>query len=284
MVSIGETSENYLSIKFKKSSDVNDLLLNTFRRVILSELYSFAFAPPEISIPTNTSILNNDHLRHRISLLPIQSFKEKHLPNTNITVSLVQENTDDIIKTVTTDHCIVRINNIITPNIFPSPPVIICNLKESQKLEFTALASYGKAITHNMYAAASNSYFEEFDNHYILYIESLGQYTCKEIYKKSIELFKDKITKLQKYILDQPESDSNYIEIKFENENHTFGAIFVHVLQQLKEIVFAGYKMEHPSINNLEITINTDGTKNVKKVVDIVIKKLHDIFNEMNIK
>ena len=134
MVSIGETSENYLSIKFKKSSDVNDLLLNTFRRVILSELYSFAFAPTEISIPTNTSILNNDHLRHRISLLPIQSFKEKHLPNTNITVSLVQENTDDIIKTVTTDHCIVRINNIITPNMFPSPPVIICNLKESQKL------------------------------------------------------------------------------------------------------------------------------------------------------
>lgn len=284
MVSISETSENYLALKLPKSNDINELVVNTFRRLILSELYSFAFAPTEINITTNTSILNNDHLKHRISLLPIQSFKEKHLPNTNITLSLVQENSDDVIKTITTDHCIVRINNIIASNIFPSPPVIICNLKEGQKLELTAIASYKSASIHNMYAAASNSYFEEKDDYYILYIESLGQYTCKEIYKKSIENFKNKITQIHKYILDQPDSNNNYIELKLENENHTFGAIFVHILQKLKEIIFAGYKMEHPSINNLEITINTDGTKNVKKVVDIVIKKLYDLFNGLNIK
>lgn len=284
MVSIKETDDNYTSFKFNKTKDVNEVLLNTFKRTISSELSSFAFAPEDIKIPTNTSILNNDQIRHRISLLPIQSFREKHLSNTNITVSLVQENTDDIIKSVTTDHCIVRINNTITPNIFPSPPVIICNLKENQKIEFTATASYGKAFTHNMYAAASNTTFEEMDDHYLLHIETYGQYTCKEIYKKSIELFIDKVKKIHKYMLEQPDINNNYIDIKIENENHTFGAIFINYMQQLKEIVFAGYKMEHPSINNLEITINTDGTKSAKNVIDFVINKLENVFTKLMIK
>lgn len=283
MISIAESDQNYLALKFTKSNDINDMLVNTYRRLILSELSSFAFAPTDIAITSNTSILNNDHIKHRISLLPIQSFKEKHLPNTNVTLSLSETNITDSIKTITTDHCIIRINNTIVNNMFPSPPVIICNLKEEQKLILTATASYDKAIKNNMYAAAANSYFNVIDDHYILYIESLGQYTCKEIFKFAGEEFLKMLIKLQQIVSDHKNSADNFIEFKIQDENHTLGGIFIQFLQKLKEVKFAGYKMEHPSINNIEITINTDGSKNIKKVVDLVVKKLTELFNKFNI-
>ena len=73
----------------------------------------------------------------------------------------------------------------------------------------------------------------------------------------------------------------NGYDITIENENHTLGCLLVHELQKLKDIKYAAYKMEHPSINNIEISITTNGSKNIKDVTNQVYKKLQDMFTNM---
>lgn len=281
MFSISEETSNNISIKFKKTKDFNEILINTLRRLTLSEVYSWAFPPENIQIQKNTGILNNDNIRHRISLLPIQTIKESSVKGVTISMVLNEKNTDSQVKTITTDHCVVRVNNIIRKGMFPSPPVIICNLKEDDVIELNATASYGKAYDHNMYAAAANSYFDEDDTSYTLYIESLGQQSCKGIFNTSCEAYIAKLTKLQAQINEHPDCEGNFIEIKIENENHTLGCLFVHELQQLKETQYAAYKLEHPSINNLIISITSDGSKNIKQLTGKVFKKLQDTFDKL---
>lgn len=281
MISITKQDSNYIEIKFKKGKDVNEILVNTIRRLVLSEVSSFAFNPDNITIGKNTSILNNDNIRHRISLLPIQKLKEKDYKSINITLALSESNKTSKISTITTDNCIVRVNNVIRKDMFPSPPVIIVNLKEDQEIELNATASYEKAIVHNMYAAAANSYFDESENSYTLFIEGLGQYSCKDIFKMACESYLEKLIKLQVFLKEHENYEDNFIEFKIENENHTLGCLFVHELQKLKDIKYAAYKIEHPSINNIEISITTNGSKNIKDVTNQIYKKLQDMFTTM---
>tara|TARA_B100001248_G_scaffold260222_2_gene247868 strand:- start:4818 stop:5672 length:855 start_codon:yes stop_codon:yes gene_type:complete len=281
MISITKQDPNYIEIKFKKGKDVNEILVNTIRRLVLSEVSSFAFHPDNITIGKNTSILNNDNIRHRISLLPIQKLKEKDYKSINITLALNESNKSSKINTITTDNCVIRVNNVIRRDMFPSPPVIIVNLKEDQEIELNATASYEKAFVHNMYAAAANSYFDESENYYTLFIEGLGQYSCEDIFKMACESYLEKLIKLQVFLKEHENYEDNFIEFKIENENHTLGCLFVHELQKLKDIEYAAYKMEHPSINNIEISITTNGSKNIKDVTNQVYKKLQDMFTNM---
>ena len=72
--------------------DINDgdiSLANTIRRNILSDVETYAFE--EIDIKENTSIMNNDMLRHRIELIPIiYDLKENHNVSKEISVNTFQ--------------------------------------------------------------------------------------------------------------------------------------------------------------------------------------------------
>ena len=173
MISITKQDPNYIEIKFKKGKDVNEILVNTIRRLAF-KASSFAFHPDNITIGKNTSILNNDNIRHRISLLPIQKLKEKDYKSINITLALNESNKSSKINTITTDNCVIRVNNVIRRDMFPSPPVIIVNLKEDQEIELNATASYEKAFVHNMQQQPTLILMKE--NYYTLFIEGLGQY------------------------------------------------------------------------------------------------------------
>ena len=85
MTSILNKDENYLEIEFNKSKNINEKHLNTIRRCIY-QIELFAFDTEHISISVNTSILHNDMIKSRISLLPILSIIEKNKSNVIINI------------------------------------------------------------------------------------------------------------------------------------------------------------------------------------------------------
>jgi DNA-directed RNA polymerase subunit L len=280
MASIIDSDDNYLEVEIIKSKNINEAYVNTIRRIILSELKSYAFHTDDINISKNTSIFNNDILRSRICLLPIQSIKENN--SVTISVSLNKTNTSNVIQDVTTDDCIVKVNNVIRKDMFP-PEIIICRLKSEQQIDFSATSSFEKSSNHAMYTVG-NTYYDENDKSYILSIESLGQYTCKEIFNNSCDIYLEKILELQVLLNKHEDIDNNHINLKIENENHTIVCVFIQEIQKQKETEFASYKMEHLSINNVIIEIKVNENVSIKKVIDRVINNLHKIFTDLKLK
>ena len=54
---------------------VSEVLVNTFRRIVLSNIPTYAFAPECMIFDKNTSIFNNDQMKVRLMQLPILKTK-----------------------------------------------------------------------------------------------------------------------------------------------------------------------------------------------------------------
>jgi DNA-directed RNA polymerase subunit L len=65
-----DTYNNYLILGIK-GSKINNIILNTLRRVIMELVPVFSFDKKNIDISKNTSIYNNDYMRLRLSQWPI---------------------------------------------------------------------------------------------------------------------------------------------------------------------------------------------------------------------
>ena len=183
MYSIIDEDESEATFVFKKSKEINTCIMNTIRRVAMSNLNIFAFPDDKINITSNTSIFNNDQLRHRISLLPL--FKIQNIDiDSVIQISVNKHNTTGEVQSVTTNDCIVKINNKLKENNFPKEPIIICKIKPTQKVEFIATAEYNNSEKHNIFCASKMSYFDEDDTTFKLTIETTGQLNPLEILNK----------------------------------------------------------------------------------------------------
>ena len=102
---ISEVSEDNGVLKFRISS-INVSLANAIRRVILSDIPTFVFrtSPYEqnkVTFFTNTSRMNNEILKQRLSCVPIH-IKDLSFPYQNYSVILEETNDTDNVITLTT--------------------------------------------------------------------------------------------------------------------------------------------------------------------------------------
>jgi len=115
-------------------SGVNVSLANAIRRIIISEIPCVVFrttpySENKVTIIKNTTRLNNELIKHRLSCIPI------HITDTTITLEdydllIDKKNTSDTIEYVTTKDFIIRDNNTgkmlsekEVINIFPPDPI-----------------------------------------------------------------------------------------------------------------------------------------------------------------
>ena len=287
MYSVIDEDEFEATFEFKKSNDIDACIINTIRRVAISNLNIFALPGDKINIPANTSILNNDQLRQRVSLLPL--FK---IPNIEsdalIQIGVNSHNETPDVISVTTNNCIVKVNNKLTQNNFPKDPILICKLKSTQKVEFIATSEYNNAFEStnsdagNLFCASKMSYFDEDENSFKLTIETIGQLTSSEILKESCKYCKTRLNKLLSNILKEYKLDNNTIEkLVINNENHTMGNLLANLLQKKSFITFAAYKVDHPSDNHIVLAITTDGSKTIEESLKIVVNDAHSIFDKI---
>ena len=281
MYSIIDEDDAEATFEFKKSSDINTCIINTIRRIAMSSINVFALPVDKIVVTSNTSILNNDQLKHRISLLPLF-----HIPNIEndslIQIGVNKHNETTEVISVTTNDCIVKVNNKLVENKFPNPPILICKIKPTQKVEFVAISEYNNASIHNIFAASKISYFEENDNSFELTIETTGQLTATEILVQSCKYCITHLQELLNNILEKNKLNINTIDnLIIHNENHTMGNLLATMLQQKLFINYAAYKVDHPNNNFIEMSITTDKSKTIEESLKIVVKDAQNIFNKI---
>jgi len=284
MTSIIKEDINYLEVQIDKISTFNEKICNTIRRLILSEIPVYGFHPDDVDIDKNTSILNNDIMRHRISGLPIQLLKETNNEHLNISLSINILNNDGENKQITTDDCVVKVNNNIRKNMLPEPPIIICNLKPNQELILTSIASYDKGFTNANYYDAGYSFFWEKDDNFVLTIEGKGQLDCKDIFNKACNIYIERLKELQTLLHTHDNITTNHINIKIKGENHTLMDLLTYDIQQNKNINYTSFKLDNLFDNNSILEIITNKTQSVQQIFDKSVKKLTDLFYDIQLK
>jgi DNA-directed RNA polymerase subunit L len=293
-----------------KGKDINNVIINTIKRVATTYIPIYAFT--NINITENTSIFNNNYLKLRIQNLvvvgitsDIDIYKQiepvinEDEEETNImmddinlevdktanTTNLKQltmyvdytNNTKEII-TVGTDDCkfYVMENKINSPYSVNIP---IIKLQPGQHIKLSAITTLGIEKQSAIFSPVCIlTYRENTDNDYDMIIESRGQIDEKKILNTSILNIIDHLDNFYKLLPDEKDMEG---KIKLENGDHTMGNLISYGLQKHKDIEFAGYNMPHPLGNFIYIHYKLS-KNNIKNVCKDVIEDYKKIFNTIN--
>lgn len=211
--------------------DINNIILNTLRRVIFDDIPTYAFASNLIVISQNSSVFNNDMMRNRLEQLPIPNidndlfFLEEKYWNTDIVSSLAtglreKHDKEKIIELyVNAKNTTKNILNVTTNDIkfFEETkevnkynkkcPIMLVQLRPNETFQCSMKAILGIGQQNNIWAAG-NSYIDdhttddvkgEFINkdtdktRITFTIESLGQLTEYDIFDKACNFIVSKL-------------------------------------------------------------------------------------------
>jgi DNA-directed RNA polymerase subunit L len=228
---ITDNYNNYLVLEFN-GSYINNIILNTLRRVIMELIPIYAFDKSDIAITKNTSIYNNDYMKLRISQFPIFNVdndisnidkcmdleyesnltvfdqqienieKQKELEITenvkkaqNFIINIDIKNTTNNVLNITTDS--ENISYYYKGKNIPSPyksKLLIIKLKPNEEFACSAKSSLNISLKNIIYCPVAVCVFtEKDDNTYIFNIESLKQLTEKEILLRACDIINKKL-------------------------------------------------------------------------------------------
>jgi len=230
---IDSTYNNYLVLSFK-GQELNNIIMNTIRRVIMELVPTYAFDKKDIDITENSSIYNSDYMRLRLHQFPIfgivndestiekyaeleyeanistfekkiediniieaREQKEKEIKAMNLIMYVNATNTTNKVLNVTTDDA--KFSYLGKPIISPyDDPLLIIKLKPGEKFICTAHSSLNIGIKGANYIPTAVCVFSEDSDkgEYRLNIESLKQISEKDLIIRACKIINMKIDKL----------------------------------------------------------------------------------------
>lgn len=289
-ISIKSLQNNKIILKIN-GDNVNFSTINTLRRVILSEIPTYALHPDNIIIDKNTSVFDNDQMKTRISLLTIPNISnninyfdaDDKYEQDDIDVYLNSvNNSPNIINVTTNDYTIFKNGEEIKNPFDKERPNLVIKLRPNDEFNFKAKATIGKARINNMWASASPCYFKEIgEDNYEFVFETLGQLTFKEILLKTCQIIIKKLEDIEIMIGNNYNNSSldkiKKVELTLENEDHTMGNLITTALQDNTNVEYAGFKKDHLLIDEIVLKIETT-TYNPMKQFFETINKLKNMF------
>lgn len=302
-------------LEFKISGkDIDYVIVNTLRRIILSEVAVLSF--DYIEINENTSVFNNNQIKLNIQNIPVigvpnvpltykkdkivedeaeededllleinegEFYSETEPFSINsldqLTMFVDYHNTTKEIVSVTTDDAkfYYQAKEIKSP--YPNP-VILIKLQPEQKIKFSTKTKLTNEKEDGKNTAVSICAYNEIkDNEFKFFLESRGLFSEKEILNRSCKIL---IKKLKKIVKLFPEIDMKDGEIKIPKGTHTIGNLLAHGLELLPETKYATYYQRHILDNEIIIKFGFDKEYNLKKMIIKVVKKYIQIYENLD--
>ncbi|CCC70253.1 hypothetical protein NCAS_0E01830 [Naumovozyma castellii] len=157
-------------------SNVDLALANSFRRVMIAEIPTLAI--DSVQIETNTTVLADEFIAHRLGLIPLQSldieqleysrdcFCEDHCDKCSVVLTLQAFGESESTTNVYAKDLVI-VSNLLGRNIGhpiiqdrEGNGVLICKLRKGQELKITCIAKKGIAKEHAKWGPAAAIEFE----------------------------------------------------------------------------------------------------------------------------
>lgn len=280
-------------------------IVNTIRRTIISQIPTIAFEPSIMQFIKNTSILNNDQLRERLSQLPILNFdtgvyhinpitdykkfiqSNEYRNMKNVSIFINAKNTTNNIIPITTNDIKYQIDNKTIDNPYDKKyPIILLKLKKNQEINCSITSAIGIGKQNNIWSPVSKCTLTyEDENTPILSINSQGQLDEFVIFDKAIDniIFELNLNtnKIKSYISTITKKIETF-EITLDNM--TIGNALNSQLQDDKRIKFCGVSKPSGLEEFVKIKITLDkeyDIKDIGKILEENNNKLITIYEEL---
>lgn len=298
---------SHLILKFS-GTDANVTLVNTLRRIMLNNIPTYAFPPECIQIEQNTSIFNNDQMRVRLMQLPILSTpldlayledkywldvdysdvsREKHPLEKNIELYISSVNSDENIKSVTTNDIKYYVDGERIEHKYNEKyPIVLIKLRPSEIFKCRMKATIGIGEKNVIWAAAGNAFYQLSGNDIIITVESHGQFSEYEILLKACKYMQQKLADAKQQILTKYESLTHIkepiknIELTLDNETYTFGNMIVEALQNDDKVVYASVGKLNELVK--QITLNIEYKTPTDDPLEILFSAFDVVTSKMN--
>lgn len=267
-------------LKLKVSGDmVTEEFLNMIRRTVLDFVPSYAFEKKDINITKNTTNLNNDMLKYRISQLPIFNIdvKQKYIKEPISYVDPALGNIDkdkDIIKidmfikvenkkrdilNITTNDVQIYVNDEKKDLYNKTDPILILQLVPNSEFVCHAQASLGIGRVNAIWSPGQVHYYDE-GKDYVLVVKSTGQLSEKDILRNACKNIRHKMESISDKInqLEFDTSKTNFI-IELDDEDFTCTSLINYYIQSNKHVDFSGLVREDHNIDNVTFKIIVNG-------------------------
>lgn len=287
---------------------VNEVVVNTLRRLAYDYVPTYAFPSELITIDKNISIFDNDYMRLRLSEITVPKIstnvhyledkywrnidfsnpgRDKH-PEDNKVIELYVNANNDTKENlnVTTEHVKVFENGVELKGKFdPKYPCLIIQLRPGGIFSCRCLAALSIGKNNHIFCAAGNAYFDESSpGKFNLTLESQGQIDEYEILYKSCFVMKEKL-KQTKELSKSHVFDGNELKLELMNEDHTLGYMLNDFLQNNGDIVYSGIAKPNLLTDRMVITMMSNKKKNplvvLQETIDHTIKLFDNIQNQI---
>ncbi len=270
--------------------------MNMLRRVLKTYIPTYAFSPDKIKITKNSSIINNDQMRERLSNLPIMYVKnnEETLNNflklydgekieSNFLTMYVQyKNKSGKLEMVTTDNAKFYYDGKEIKSPYKKP-ILIIKLNNNEEFECTCNAQIGLNLDDLFDSSAiydpvaGCAYKQEEENKFILRYESKQQFDELEILKRGLTCLIMRLEYLENLVEEKitKENEKNGM-LNIPNEDMTLGGILGYMLQMHDDIKFAGDQQTHITMRTMQIRyhVKENSKKDIKEIFNEVTRKL----------
>ena len=287
--------------------DINNVFINTLRRVMMTNIPTYAFASECMIFDENTTVFNNDQLRVDFMNLPFpkteleldyldeeywrnvkydDKLREKHKLEKNIEIYINVINNTNSFKYVTTNDIKYYEDNEEQSKKYDEKyPLLLVRLRPSDTIKCRLKAVLGTGERHAIWFGASNSFFIESNDGYDITIESMGQFTEYELLWKACRYFQKKMNVMKDKLYNQFESKEKKlekvenIELFFDGETYTSCYILTDVLQDMPEVKYAGVGKMNELVEQILVKIEYNEPtlqplNTVYNAIDIIINKM----------
>jgi len=145
-----QTKGNTLEFDFiNDSTHIHPSLSNSIRRTILSDIDTWAIDSNKIEFYENTSVLDNEFIAHRLTLIPIRS-DVQDIDYDDIHIQCQKRNdTDDVTSVYVSDFVVTnKQTKEVIPNekIFPYMRILVLKLRIQQSISFDCSLKLGSPV------------------------------------------------------------------------------------------------------------------------------------------
>lgn len=319
-VNFKDTELGNSRLEFKISGpNINYIVVNTLRRVIMSDIPIYSFS--DFIFEKNTTVFHNNYIKLRLKQMPVWGIEndvdfiennkqpvqqitelenieeepdevqldvDKNLNSSTLkqlTMYLNYKNETNGIVSATTNDCKFYYDEkqINSPYKTAIPLV---KLQPKQEIAFSAITNIGVESTDVMFTPICICCYKQInDNEFDFIIESRGQISEKRIIQVALINIERKITNFLKLLTDNETAidieDNNTGIIIVNNEDHTLGNLISHGMQMHDKIEFAGYNMPHPLGKKVLFHYKTKEKGNIKNIAKDVVEYYSDLFSQI---
>ena len=288
----------------------NASLVNAIRRVIFQSVPNYGFDADGIDIKTNTTVLNNDELRQRLSNFPVfglehgpatfQSFLTRHRdlvvmndtscpegrgpappPALMISCRITHDRPGvDLLPLMTAD-CRFSVDGKEVSDPYRSAPLLLCYLHPGEELAFTATSRMATPRISASYIIG-NAYFVGMkgDEDFLFTVESRAEVSAAEVFRRATVILLEKV---DAFVASAEGGHEGVLPVA--RDKYTLSGLITDYMQGHKDVEYAGYRCPHMLDDASEILFRlapkaqlgrvlSDAAASIKKDVAAVLKQI----------